>query len=178
MPTNGSTVRMASNKFALANFDFDSTQNKFRYLRTNTVYNNNTAGINALITAASVGTTLGGGTYYYANVPAGAAGNYLYLVWDLRDTQESNLCWSADPLDIDYVCCDCDPCTDPCREWSLQNVGIGSAVVNYTNCNGVPQVATILQGATQIICGLSSVAPTVISGGVIITISQECGCRE
>ena len=178
MPTNGSTVRMASNKFALANFDFDPAQNKFRYLRTNTVYNNNTAGINALITAASVGTTLGSGTYYYANVPAGTTGNYLYLVWDLRDSQETNLCWSANPLDIDYVCCDCDPCTDPCREWSLQNVGIGSAVVNYTNCNGVPQVATILQGATQIICGLSSVAPTVISGGVIITISQECGCRE
>jgi hypothetical protein len=178
MPTNGSTVRMASNKFALANFDFDPAQNKFRYLRTNTVYNNNTVDINALITAASVGTTLGSGTYYYANVSAGTTGDYLYLVWDLRDSQETNLCWSADPLDIDYVCCDCDPCTDPCREWSLQNVGVGSAVVNYTNCNGVPQVATILQGTTQIICGLSSDAPTVISGGVIITISQECGCRE
>jgi hypothetical protein len=178
MPTNGSTVRMASNKFALANFDFDPAQNKFRYLRTNTVYNNNTVGINALITAASVGTTLGSGTYYYANVPAGTTGNYLYLVWDLRDSQETNLCWSANPLNIDYVCCDCDPCTDPCREWSFKNVGVGSAVVNYTNCNGVPQVATILQGTTQIICGLASVLPTVISGGVIITISQECGCRE
>jgi hypothetical protein len=178
IPTNGSTVRMASNKFALANFDFDSAQNKFIYLRTNTVYNNNTADINALITAASVGTTLGGGTYYYANVPAGTLGNYLYLVWDLRDTQEANLCWSADPLDIDYVCCDCDPCTDLCREWSLQNVGVGYALVQYTDCNGIAREAVILQGTTQIICGLSSDAPTVTSGGVIITISQECGCRE
>lgn len=178
MPTNGSTVKMASNKFALANFNFDPTQNKFRYLRTNTVYNNNTAGINALITAASVGTTLGSGDYYYANVPAGVTGDYLYLVWDLRDTQEINLCWSADPLDIDYVCCDCDPCSDPCREWSLQNVGEGTATVNYTDCNGVPQTSTILEGLTKIICGLPSDPPTITSGGVYITVTQECGCRN
>jgi hypothetical protein len=178
IPTNGSTVRMASNKFALANFDFNVAQNKFRYLRTNTTYNNNTVDINALITAASVGTTLGGGTYYYADIPAGTTGDYLYLVWDLRDTQETNLCWSADPLDIDYVCCDCDPCTDPCREWSLQNVGEGTATVQYTDCNGVPRTETIPEGITELICGLSSVAPLVISGGVIITVSQECGCRE
>jgi hypothetical protein len=178
IPTNGSTVRMASNKFALANFDFNVAQNKFRYLRTNTVYNNNTVGINALITAASVGTTLGSGTYYYSDVPAGTLGNYLYLVWDLRDTQETNLCWSADPLDVDYVCCECDPCTDPCREWSLQNVGVGSSSVRYTDCNGVVQTVVIAQGTTRLICGLSSVAPLVISGGVIITVSQECGCRD
>lgn len=178
IPTNGSTVRMASNKFALANFDFNVAQNKFRYLRTNTVYNNNTVGINALITAASIGTTLGAGNYYYSDVPAGTTGDYLYLVWDLRDTQETNLCWSADPLDIDYVCCDCDPCTDPCREWSLQNVGEGTATVQYTNCSGVPQTVTISEGLTSIICGLKSVAPLVISGGVIITVSQECGCRD
>ena len=169
---------MASNKFALANFNFDIAQNKFRYLRTNTTYNNNTVDINALITAASVGTTLGGGTYYYADIPAGTTGDYLYLVWDLRNNQEVNLCWSEDPLDVDYVCCDCDPCESPCREWSLQNVGVRSATVNYTNCEGEASVATIPEGATQIICGLAEDAPSVISGGVIITISQECGCRE
>lgn len=178
IPTNGSTVRMASNKFALANFDFDPTQNKFRYLRTNTVYNNNTVDINALITASSVGTTSGAGTYYYSDIPAGTTGDFLYLVWDLRDTQSTELCWSADPLDVDYVCCDCDPCADPCREWSLQNVGLGTATVQYTDCNGVPQTATILENQTENICGLSSVSPLVISGGVIITISQVCGCRE
>jgi hypothetical protein len=178
MPTNGSTVRMASNKFALANFDFDPAQNKFRYLRTNTVYNNNAIDINALITAASVGTTLGSGTYYYANVPAGAVGNYLYLVWDLRDSQETNLCWSENPLDIDYVCCDCDPCTEPCREWSFQNVGVGSAQVDYTDCDGVFQNVIIPEGQTKIACGLPSDPPTVVAGGVYITITQECGCRE
>jgi hypothetical protein len=178
MPTNGSTVRMASNKFALANFDFDPAQNKFRYLRTNTVYNNNTAGINALITAASVGTTLGSGNYYYANVPAGTTGNYLYLVWDLRDSQETNLCWSADPRDVDYVCCDCDPCSDPCIDWSFQNVGIGDAIVQYTDCYGAVDTFDIPEGVTRTFCGLKNTPPTIISGGVYITISQECGCRE
>jgi hypothetical protein len=178
IPTNGSTVRMATNKFFPTNFDFDPTENKFRYLRTNTVYNNNTAGINALVTASSVGTTAGGGTYYYSDVSAGTSGNYLYLIWDLRSNNEVDLCFSADPLDVDYVCCDCDPCSDPCREWSLQNVGVGSATVKYTNCSGVITVATIPQGQTQIICGLSSYPPIVTSGGVYITITQECGCRS
>ena len=178
MPTNGSTVRMISNKFFPTNFDFDPTKNKFRYLRTNTAYANNTVDINALVAASAVGTTAGGGTYYYSDVPAGLSGDYLYLVWDLRDINEIDLCWSADPLDIDYVCCDCDPCSDPCREWSLQNVGEGTATVGYTDCNGLSQTATITEGQTQIICGLASDSPYVISGGVYITISQECGCRS
>lgn len=178
IPTNGSTVRMISNKFFPTNFDFDSTKNKFRYLRTNTVYNNNTSGINSLVAASAVGTTAGGGTYYYSDVPAGLSGDYLYLVWDLRDINEVDLCWSADPLDIDYVCCDCDPCSDPCREWSLQNVGLGTATVGYTDCNGVPATATITEGQTQIICGLASDPPYIMSGGVYITVSQDCGCRS
>jgi len=178
IPTNGSTVRMISNKFFPTNFDFNPAKNKFRYLRTNTVYANNTAGINALVSASAAGTNAGGGTYHYADVPAGTTGNYLYLIWDLRDSNQENLCFSSNPLDIDYVCCDCDPCSDPCREWSLQNVGIGSATVRYTNCNGVITTATIPQNQTQIICGLSSYAPTILSGGVYITITQECGCRS
>jgi hypothetical protein len=169
---------MASNKFAFANYNFDPAQDKFRYLRTNTLYNNNTANINALVAASAIGTTAGGGTYYYADVPAGTSGNYLYLVWDFRNSSEVSLCYSSDPLDVDYVCCECDPCTDPCREWSLQNVGVGTATVNYTNCAGVPSVSTIPQGTTRIICGRASATPSVISGGVIITISQECGCRD
>lgn len=178
IPTNGSTVRMASNKFAFANYNFDPVQDKFRYLRTNTVYNNNTLDINALVAASSVGTTAGGGTYYYADIPAGVTGDYLYLVWDFRNVHEVPLCWSENPLDVDYVCCDCDPCDSPCREWSLQNVGEGVASVRYTDCSGIVQTITIDEGLTRIICGLSTVAPLVIAGGVIITVSQECGCRE
>jgi hypothetical protein len=178
IPTNGSTVRIATNKFFPTNFDFNTSKNKFRYLRTNTVYNNNTAGINALVAASSIGTTAGSGIYYYSDVPAGASGNYLYLIWDLRSNYEIDLCWSSDPLDIDYVCCDCDPCSDPCREWSFQNVGLGTATVRYTDCNGVIRAATIPQGQTQILCGQASFPPIVTSGGVYITITQECGCRE
>ena len=179
IPTNGSTVRMISNKFAFANFDFDSSQNKFRYLRSNILYDNNTVDINNLVMSSSVGTTSGAGTYYYSDIPAGTSGDYLYLIWDLRSTYDVNLCWSMDPLDIDYVCCDCDPCDNPCREWSLQNAGIGSATVEYTNCqSGVTTTVTIPEGQTQIICGLATDSPYVMSGGVIITVSQECGCRE
>lgn len=178
IPTDGSTVRMASNKFALANFNFDPSKNKFRYLRTNTVYNNNTVDINALVAASAVGTTLGAGNYFYADVPAGSTSNILYLVWDLRTSHEAALCFSSEPTEIDFVCCECDPCNDPCREWSFQNVGVGSATVRYTDCNGSIRTVGISQGRTEIICGLASYPPIVLSGGVYITIKQECGCSE
>ena len=178
IPTDGSTVRMASNKFALANFDFDPSQNKFRYLRTNTVYNNNTVDINALVAASSIGTTTGGGTYYYADVPSGTLDNYLYLIWDLRNFSEANLCYSEDALNVNFVCCECDPCEDPCREWSLQNVGEVTATVEFTDCNGEPQTVPIAKGLSVVICGLASDPPMVISGGVYITVKQECGCSE
>lgn len=178
IPTDGSTVRMASNKFAFANYNFDPTQNSFKYLRTNTLYNNNTIDINALVAASSVGITAGGGTYYYSDVPAGSLDDYLYLIWDLRGSYEVDLCYSEDPLDVDYVCCECDPCEEPCREWSLQNVGEGTATVNYSDCNGLKQTITISEGITGIICGITTEPPSVMSGGVIITVSQECGCIE
>lgn len=180
IPTNGSTVRMASNKFALANFDFDPAQNRFMYLRTNTLYGNNTIDINNLIFSANTGGISGGGTYYYSDVPAGTTGDYLYLIWDLRSVYSIDLCYSSkEGADGIYaVCCDCDPCDNPCREWSFQNVGLGEAQVQYLDCNGVPITAYIAEGQTQIICGLASFAPYVMVGGVLITITQECGCRE
>jgi len=77
------------------------------------------------------------------------------------------------------VCCYCDPCEDPCREWTLQNVGDGSAIVNYANCEtGGRAEITIPTGQTRIICGRALTPPSVFVGGVIITVSQECGCRR
>jgi hypothetical protein len=178
IPTNGSTVRIATNKFFPTNFDFDPSQNKFRYLRTNTFYNNNTIDINNLVVDASVGTTAGAGIYYYADVPAGTTGDYLYLIWDLRSVYELDLCYSEDPLNIDFVCCGCDICTDPCREWTLENVGEGTAQVGFTNCSGTLQTISVAEGLSIVICGLRSYPPTVITGGVYITVYQECGCRE
>jgi hypothetical protein len=178
IPTDGSMVRMASNKLFPTNYDFDPSQNKFMYLRTNTLYNNNTVDINALVAAANTGITAGGGTYYYSDINAGFGDDYLYLIWDLRSSYEVSLCYSVDPLDVFNVCCYCDPCEDPCREWFLQNVGDGTAVVNYTNCDNEPISLSLGNGASQYICGLSSAEPPyVVSGGVIITVSQACGCR-
>jgi hypothetical protein len=178
IPTDSSTIRMASNKLFPTNYDFDPAQNKFMYLRTNTLYNNNTVDINALVAAANTGTTAGGGTYYYSDVNAGVGDDFLYLIWDLRSSYEVSLCYSEDPLDVFTVCCYCDPCEDPCREWTLQNVGDGDALVRYTDCvTGEPTGITIRPGLTRILCGKTTEPPIVISGGVIITVSQECGCR-
>jgi hypothetical protein len=92
-------------------------RDKFRYLRTNTiVYLNNTVDINALVAASSVGTILPAVVHTTtADVPAGTTGdNYSVLSLGLAETHTKfHLCWSADPLDVDYVCCDCDPCSEP-----------------------------------------------------------------
>ena len=91
---------------------------------------------------------------------------------------ELDLCYSEDPLSIQFVCCECNVCTDPCREWTLENVGEGTAQVRFTNCSGTRQTISVAEGLSIVICGLRSDPPTVITGGVYITVYQECGCRE
>jgi hypothetical protein len=76
------------------------------------------------------------------------------------------------------VCCDCNPCSDPCKEWSFQNVGEGNAIVQYVDCDGISQSITIAEQTGLIVCTLASDIPEIISGGVIATVSQECGCRN
>jgi hypothetical protein len=178
IPTNGSTVRMATNKFFPTNFDFNPSQNKFRYLRTNDFYDNNPIDINNLVAASSIGATSGGGIYYYSDIPADFSGDYLYLIWDLRDSNEVNLCFTSDINSAFKICCDCDVCDDVCADWTFQNVGLGEATVQYINCNGVLVNVNIDEGTTRIFCGFKNYPPTVLSGGVYITLSTDCGCKE
>ncbi len=67
-------------------------------------------------------------------------------------------------------------------EIAYQNINGHATVLAEAASGNIPAIpsviATIPEGTTQFICGLASVAPLVISGGVIITVSQECGCRE
>jgi len=100
IPANGAVVSMQSNKIGTDDFDFDINADKFRYLRTDTVYGNNTADIVALINAASVanpiqGPTLGN-TYYQANFNMPTTGENLYLVWDYRNSTLVDLCLGDD----------------------------------------------------------------------------------
>jgi hypothetical protein len=168
---------MISNGGGLLTFQFDPTSDSFKYLRTNTLYNNNTAEINALVAASSTATPiLGGGDYYYADFNVGTSDNYLYLIWDFRNSVPVDLCYSATADGITTICCECDPCSEPCKTWGFSNVGEGIAQVQYTDCNGVVRTISINEQESSTACALSSVLPEVISGTLLITVIQECGC--
>lgn len=177
IPTDNSTMRMISNGGGALTFQFDPAYDSFKYLRTNTLYNNNTAEINALVAASSTATPiLGAGDYFYADFNVGTTDNYLYLIWDFRNSVPVDLCYSATSDGITTICCDCDPCTDPCKSWSFRNVGEGTAQVEYTDCNGVVQFLPIEEKKTEVVCALATVLPEVLSGSLLITVVQECGC--
>lgn len=107
-PVPSSDVRMYCNKFAFDNFVFDPLVHKFRYLRTNTLYNNNPIDIQALIAASSTASPIdisSAPNTYYADFVMPLSGDYLYMIWDYRDVTESSLCYSN--TDINDSCCGC-----------------------------------------------------------------------
>jgi hypothetical protein len=51
-------------------------------------------------------------------VPSSTGGQFLYVIWDLRRATEAQLCYGAT---LDDVCCDCEPCTEPCSSYVFTN---------------------------------------------------------
>jgi hypothetical protein len=175
IPTDNSTVAIISNKFPTDTFVFDSLNDIFRYLRTNTLYPNTTVGINALIAASNLGSPiLSTGDVSQITFNAGSSGDYLYLIWDFRASVASELCYSD--ISLEDVCCDCGPCVDPCSYYEFQNTGETSGQVQYNTCGGSPVLVTIPIGESANLCGSNLTPPTVLSGDITITVIQECGC--
>jgi hypothetical protein len=106
-PPEGSTVALISNQFATDTFVFDPASDKFKYLMSNTLYNNNTEDISALLSLATTATpNEGGGTNNYAEFTVPALNNYLYLIWDFRASVPVTLCYSN--VSLKDSCCNCD----------------------------------------------------------------------
>jgi hypothetical protein len=107
-PPEGSNMRLSTNAIVPDNYVFDIAQDKFRYLRSSTLYNNTYTDINALLLASTIATpNAGSAPLYYADfiVPASSNGQYLYLIWDLRDAIPAELCYSSEA--VGNGCCDC-----------------------------------------------------------------------
>jgi hypothetical protein len=108
-PPELSTMQMISNKIVPDNFTFNVSQNKFRYLRTTTLYNNNDVDIQAMLSASSLATPITGSDPLYSaefTVPLSSNGEYLYLIWDLRESFPVELCYSE--TSANSSCCDCN----------------------------------------------------------------------
>ena len=106
-PPEYSNMRLSTNAIVPDNFVFNITQDKFRYLRSNILYNNTSIEINDLIlNSALASPNLGSAPLYYVDfvVPSKFDGQYLYLIWDLRDAILASLCYGTSRVDS---CCDC-----------------------------------------------------------------------
>lgn len=106
-PPEYSTMRMSTNAIVPDNFVFNIAQNKFKYLRSNVLYNNTNVDMNTLINDANIAAPISDSNpLYYAEfiVPEKTYGQYLYLVWDLRDSIEASLCYGISRVN---ACCDC-----------------------------------------------------------------------
>jgi hypothetical protein len=106
-PPASSVLRMISNKLSTDTFVFNPATDKFKYLMSNTLYTNTPANITTLLGLASTATpNQGSGDINYAQFTVPALQNYLYLIWDFRDSTPLTLCYSSATV-ID-VCCGCE----------------------------------------------------------------------
>ena len=108
IPTDGSTVSLTWNRLIGGSALWDNGSNKFRWLRSSTNYANTPQSIDNLIAASTelVTDTSQQFVIYKGEftMPSGNAGDYLYLIWDLRKPTLIDLC-SASTLE--NSCCLC-----------------------------------------------------------------------
>ena len=106
IPTDGASLQIISNNIPPDTFNFVLGQDKFRYIRTNTLYPNTSAGMTALLAASAVVSPITGSTGVFSGsfiVPN--SGDYLYLVWDYRNSLPIELCYSS--ANLFDACCEC-----------------------------------------------------------------------
>lgn len=173
-PVAGSTVRIQTNKIFPDNYDFDYPNDKFKYLRSNTLYPNTTVGIQNLLNDSILATPVTtGAVVNYADFVMPSTGDYLYLIWDLRHSVPLELCYSTiSTLD---ACCNCSPC-EGCVTYSISIPRGGeSAQVRYYDClTSEPIEITVLPETTINVC-TAGAPPDAMSGSPVIEFVQ-CGC--
>jgi len=105
VPDALSTVTIISNKRDEDTFLFNQKTNKFRYLRSDTVFENNAADINTLIGASAVAEpiTPGSNRNFATFVMPDNTGSNLYLLWDYRSSTGIDL--NYDSISKFNACC-------------------------------------------------------------------------
>ena len=113
-PYNGADVTMRVTKLPGDDFIFNPAINKFKHLSSNNLYTSSTADINTLLGLATTvplpytATSPGNVSVQIpaVDIPLPNANQYLYLIWDLRNVAQMDLCYSdVGPSD---ACCGCN----------------------------------------------------------------------
>ena len=184
IPNQGSTLILGTNKIVPDTYDFNPLGNKLRYLRTTTYYPNTSTGIADLLAASAIASPITGGpTQYQASftVPPTIDGNFLYLVWDLRNSGISNLCYVPSPAteeELKALCCDCSVCSEACVAFTFVNLDEENPAEVYFPLGlcetSTPVTVTFDPGETARVC-VNNQEYYVTSGNVTVSLF-ECGC--
>lgn len=181
-PPAGSTMRMYNNKIApTATFNFNPVEDKFRYHRSNTLYNNSSVDMNALLGVSTIATPIfGTSPINYADFTVPTTGTYLYLIWDYRTTVPNGLCYGTSS---DEVCCNCETCElGACITVTISNPSeqFNAAVTfNGGSCdNPIPMSVELDPAETVTMCVINTVPLyTVVLGNPIVS-TALCQCSE
>ena len=152
IPNEAALVNIISNKIDNDNYTFDSDKNSFRYLRSNTLYTESAADINALVGASDLATPIvsTGDKHSASFAMPNNTGDKLYLIWDYRKSSSLYLNVDTNPYD---ACCQALPvaptvaCGEvrsysggevfPTTEIITLGTGTGTITLNF-NAYGVP----------------------------------------
>jgi hypothetical protein len=180
IPMVGSTVRMQANKIGPDSFDFSALNNSFKYLVSPVEYTNTDADIAAMLAAASTATpNMGSSPLFYADFEMPAlTGYFVYLIWDLRKSIATDLCYGASASE---VCCGCAPCEE-CSLIRIDNTANDAACTAQFNngvCGDTPG-SVWLQDVPAFsyfeICINPDNIIEIVSGPDPIIETLQCGC--
>jgi hypothetical protein len=104
IPNEAALVNIISNKIGSDNFEFDSTTNQFRFLRTDATYQNNSNDILTLFGLSSQATPIvtTGDKHSAQFAMPNNTGDKLYLIWDYRKPTQAIL--NTGTSDFDACC--------------------------------------------------------------------------
>ena len=181
IPSNNSDIKIMSNKSGSDTYNFNPNSDNFRYLRTNTLYNNTQSEIQALIIASTIPSPIYppqfGNTEWYSTFPMPATGDYLYLLWDYRDSTPMDLCFSATAK---AACCDCALASNiyivrDCE--TAEEFTVEDTFQNGIGINSVVQYVEGISGAAEtfVHCGQIIDFGTVPNATLFSNETQTCG---
>ena len=132
-PYSGASITLRTRKVLPDDFVFNPVLHSFKILSSNTLYSDVDADISTLLTTATDVTPITNpstpvfqGEEVSFAIPDG--NQYLYLVWDLRNINNTLLCYSA--VKSDNVCCDCSTSCNSCFFSPVQQSSQGACAVN------------------------------------------------
>lgn len=182
-PPDSSTLNIQTNQISPDNYVFSPTSDSFKYLRSNVYYGNTPSEINTLIGLSSYATPITGGPIIYGanfTVPPSSSGNYLYLIWDLRNSKPTQLCYTDNSSEVpEDLCCTCIPCTESCITLTFTNESSENEAQIYLSSGlcgeGTPIIITLDPSETTDSICITNANYEVSYGSVSVNFI-ECGC--